>query len=156
MKRWKCDPSIDSHYLNTWRSRKRKAGANRNDPSWEPLYIKHRWTKRCGNRCRKRIEIQRTMMKKHTRFSIDFGIASHESSSFWKKVHVRGSYEFLSRIRVAEGFTKNKEIPKIWNCIRKSSKNRSRKRKVHWEKHLPKKNTKTKKHRSQNRSRKLM
>ena len=52
---------------------------------------------------------RRKLIRKQTCISIVFGIASHESSSFLKKVHVRESYEFHCRMRVAEGSPKKKE-----------------------------------------------
>ena len=60
------------------------------------------------------MKIRRTiMMRKQKSFSIVFGIASHGKSKFLKKVHVRESCEFPSRIRVAEGSPKKKESKQI-------------------------------------------
>ena len=56
----------------------------------------------------KDLEKRRKRMPKQTCISIVFGIASHEKSIFLKKVHVRESYDLLSRIRVAEGWPKQK------------------------------------------------
>ena len=59
------------------------------------------------------LHVEKKMMRKLTRISIVFGIASHEKPKFLKKVHVRESYEFPSRIRVAEGSPKKKGSKQI-------------------------------------------
>ena len=53
------------------------------------------------------LEKRRKMMRKQTCVSIVFGIALG-NSSFLKKMHVRETYEFRSRIRVVEGSPKKK------------------------------------------------
>ena len=70
-------------------AKKGKHTGTSNGTFGEPFSIQIRWTNRCGNRCPQNHENHRTMMRTQTRVSIAFGIASHESTSFPKKVHVR-------------------------------------------------------------------
>ena len=86
--------------------------------------------KRYRNRCRTIHKNQRTMMRQQTCFSIVFGIASHENRVF-NKVHVRETYEFINRMRIAEGSPRKKESKQRGTSINKSSKSRTRKRKAH-------------------------
>ena len=75
-------------------------------------------------------KIKEGKMRKQTCISMIFRFASHEKSSFPKKVHVRKPHDSCSRIGVREGSPKKKEIEKRGKSVKNHSKNRSRKRKV--------------------------